>query len=444
MRPWVRRFKRIRWIFPVLFVVTGTIAVILYGRGYRPNFDTNSLKPTGLISLTSDPVGAQVFVNDVLKTATNNTVNIDPGWYAVKIVKEGFIPWEKKLRIQGEVVSKTDAFLFPSNPSLSPLTTTGIENPLLSPDGTKVAYIIPTKATDTTQSRKSGLWVYELVDRPLGLNRDPRLLGVNDPVHNFGTANLTWSPDSTQIMVDFGNTVRLYSTARTGDFQDVTSTTTFILRDWEDQKRLKDRQRLAAFKKEIIDVATSSARIISFSPDESKMLYEATASATLPQVITPPLIGTNPTEEKRTIEPGKFYIYDSREDKNFFVLSKNELPQPSPKENSNNQAPKYKQIQTSKIQNPNPSGNMVRQLADGISGTEVPVHWFPTNRHLVLTLPGKIDIMEYDRTNWVTIYAGPLVDGFLAIWPNTSRVIILTNLNPGVSSLPNLYTVNLR
>jgi len=72
------------------------------------------------------------------------------------------------------------------------------------------------------------------------------------------------------------------------------------------------------------------------------------------------------------------------------------------------------------------------------------IHWFPTNRHLVLTLPGKIDIMEYDRTNWVTVYAGPFVDGFIVPWPNGSRIIVMTNLNPGVSLLPNLYTVNLR
>ena len=79
-----------------------------------------------------------------------------------------------------------------------------------------------------------------------------------------------------------------------------------------------------------------------------------------------------------------------------------------------------------------------------ISGTPVPVYWFPTSRHLVLTLPGKIDIMEYDRTNWVTVYSGPFVDGFMAPWPGGSRIIIMTNLNPGVSAIPNLYTVNLR
>jgi hypothetical protein len=78
------------------------------------------------------------------------------------------------------------------------------------------------------------------------------------------------------------------------------------------------------------------------------------------------------------------------------------------------------------------------------SGSTLPVHWFPTSRHLLLTLNGKIDVMEYDRTNWITIYSGPFVDDFVAPWSNGSRIIILTNLNGDATTLPNLYTVNLR
>ena len=151
-------------------------------------------------------------------------------------------------------------------------------------------------------------------------------------------------------------------------------------------------------------MATSSARVIALSPDETKILYEATAAATIPQVIDPPLIGTNPTNENRTVIPGNVYVYDSKEDKNFLLLTKKEVP----------------------------------------SGAPSFIHWFPTSRHILLTLPGKIDVMEYDRTNWVTIYAGPFDKSFIAPWSNGSRIVILTNLNPGVSSLPNLYTVNLR
>src|SRR3989344_668009 len=319
MRRLRARLRQFPSPLPIIFIVVATIAVILYGRGYRIDFKQNKLKPTGLLSATSDPVGSEVFVNGILKTATNNTLNIDPGWYTVKIAKDGYIAWEKKLRVQGEVVAKTEAFLFPTSPSLSPLTNTGIENPVLSPDGTRIAYTIPLEHNTGLSSKKAGLWVYELVERPLGLNRDPKQVGISDPAFNFSQIKLTWSPDSSQILVDFGKTVRLYQINRPSDFQDVTSTYPTLLSDWEEEKITKEKQKLVAFKQGFIDVATASAKIIAFSPDETKVLYEATSSAALPQIITPPLIGTNPTEETRTITPGNIYVYDIKEDRNYLV-----------------------------------------------------------------------------------------------------------------------------
>jgi hypothetical protein len=380
-------------IVTICSIIAAAAVVIAYGRGYRLDFKKSSLKPTGLISATSDPVGAQVLVDGTLKTATNNSFNIDPGYYTIRITKESYIPWEKKIRVQGEVVSAITAFLFPTNPSLSPLTTLGIANPTLSPDGTKVAYVIPSPV------ERAGLWYYELSEGPLGRNRDPIQIDQNT-TFDFRKSTVTWSPDATQLLVENTARSRLYTLGKPNTFADVTITRKTLLADWDAAKIDTEKQKLAAFKPAIVNMATSSAKIISFSPDETKILYEATASATIPQVIVPSLIGTNSTTEDRGIKPGKLYIYDSKEDKNYFLLNKKE-----------------------------------------ISGA---IQWFPTSKHLLLTLKGKIDIMEYDRTNWVTIYSGPFVDDFVAPWSNGSRIIILTNLNGDALTLPNLYTVNLR
>lgn len=402
-----------------------SVAVIAYGRGYRLDLKKNSLKPTGIISATSDPIGAQVAVDGTLKTATNNSFAIDPGWYTITISKEGYISWQKKIRVQGEVVSRADAFLFPTNPSLTPLTTLGIAQPILSPDGSKIAYIIPVKQLDGTLTKKAGLWVYELAEGPLGRNHDPIQLGGIDSTFDVTAATIEWSPDSTQILADYSGTFRLYQVTRPGTFQDMGSATASMVNDWTDERQAKELEQLAAFKQPIVDIATTSAKIISFSPDETKILYEATASATIPQIINPPLIGTNPTTEERTIKPGTIYVYDSKEDKNYMVLDKTELP-------TEKVTPTAK---TKKTTTPAPAP---------ANGQTQNIHWFPTSKHLLLTLEGKIDIMEYDRTNWVTIYSGPFEDSFVAPWSNGSRIIIMTNLNPGVSTLPNLYTVNLR
>ncbi|MBU1327041.1 PEGA domain-containing protein [Patescibacteria group bacterium] len=407
----------------IIGVASGVIA---YGRGYRLDLRKNTLKTTGLVSATSDPVGSQVTINDILKTATNNSFTIDPGWYTVRMTKEGYIPWEKKIRVQGEVVIRIDAFLFPTNPSLSPLTTPGVTNPVLSPDGAKIAYVIPVKHLDGT-SKKAGLWVYALAEGSLGRNRDPIQIGATIPAFSFETTTISWSPDSTQLLVQTpSGTSRLYQATRLDTFTDISNSVAGLLADWQTERQQKERQKLDAFKQPIVDIATSSAVIVSFSPDETKILYEATASATIPRIISPPLIGTNATEEQRAIEPGTIYVYDAKEDKNYAVMKKTELPPPSPTPAKKASSQPKSAVLPSTLQ------------------SATALHWFPTSRHLVLTLPGKIDIMEYDRTNWTTVYSGPFEDGFIAPWPSGSRITVLTNLNPNATTLPNLYTVNLR
>ncbi len=391
--------KQLIPIVLVLLILSISFVIIAYGRGWRVDVQKRGVKPTGLISIKSQPSGAQVLVDGKVTTATDNAFNIDPGWYTVRIVKEGYTPWEKKVRVQGEVAIKIDTNLFPANPNLSPLTTTGVLNPTLSPDGTKVAYIIPTPsgALDGHLLKKAGLWTLELSESPLGRNRDPQQLALKDELLASPVVTLLWSPDSRELLVATESKAHLYTVGKPQVFTDVTATLPTLMSDWHTDRGTKEKQKLAGFPQDVVNMASSSAKILSFSPDETKILYEATGSATLPIIIKPPLIASNPTTEVRTIITGKLYVYDSKEDKNFFLFEKKVIPA-----------------------------------------------WFPTSNHLVLTQNNKIDIMEYDGTNRVTVYAGPFSDGFLAPWPSGNSMVILTNLNPGASTLPNLYTVNLR
>lgn len=369
--------------FTLSIILIASAILIAYGRGYRLNLNKpTELQPTGIVTATSDPVAAQVLVGGVLKTATNNSFNLAPDWYTVTIKKEGYQPWEKKLRVQGEVVTRADAYLFPTSPSLSPITTAGVGSPTVSPDGASIAFL-----------NTHGIYTLELADRPLGgRNRDPKL--VAERAFTRG-ATLTWSPDGTQILITEGTNSTLYDLSKTpAQIAAIHET-----RNWQKEKADRDRQKLFSFKQPFIDVATSSAKILAFSPDETKLLYEATGAATIPILTDPPILGANPTEETRDIAPGNLYVYDSREDKNYGI----------------EESKKKMQFQ-----------------------------WFPTSKHLLVTVPGKIDAMEYDRTNWVTLYSGPFDASFVTPWPTGGRLVILTNLNPGASTLPNLYTVNLR
>ncbi len=433
-----RATKQLIPIVLVLLILTISFTIIAYGRGWRVDIQKREVKPTGLISVKSQPSGAQVFVDGKLTTATDNAFNSDPGWFTLRIVKEGYVPWEKKIRIQGEIAIKIETVLFPTNPNLSPLTTTGVTLPTISPDGTKVAYIIPTPSgtLDPHVLKRSGLWSLELSESPLGRNRDPQQLTQVDELLTSPDVTLTWSTDSRQLLVATATLAHLYTIGKPQLYTDVTTSISSLMSDWSVDRITKVSQKLAGFPQDLVNIATSSANILSFSPDETKILYEATASGTIPIIIKPPLIGSNNTTESRTVTTGSIYIYDSKEDKNFLL---GECPKLiasclTEKSKSANQ-PKKAVVVTSSV--------LTEIEKFNHSVTKGPV-WLPTSNHLVLSQNGKIDIMEYDGTNRVTVYAGPLTDGLLTPWPSGNSLVILTNLNPGASTLPNLYSVNLR
>ena len=111
--------------------IIGVIA-ILYARGFRLRTDEQKLTigPTGLLVANSDPTGAQVFVDDELKTATDNSISLTPGAYVVSIKKDGFLAWNKTITIEKETVTQVDAFLVSAAPSLTALTFSGAVNPV--------------------------------------------------------------------------------------------------------------------------------------------------------------------------------------------------------------------------------------------------------------------------------------------------------------------------
>ncbi|OGG02585.1 hypothetical protein A2Z33_02240 [Candidatus Gottesmanbacteria bacterium RBG_16_52_11] len=420
----------------LVIILIASVSVISYGRGYRLNITQKAINPTGLIAATSDPTGAQVLIDGNLRTATNNTINVDPGWYTITIQKEGFQTWEKRLRVQGEVVTRADAYLFPTNPSLSTLSTNGIVNPVLSPDGTKLAYVIPESATSTASAnlvRRAGIWIFDLAERPLGLNRDARQI-VKNGIADFSDTVLTWSPDSEQILAAVAHPITksvsyyLLESGRLNESPRLVTDIAALVSDWEIMTAQRETELLTGMPGVLAETIKTNMQILSFAPDETKILYQASVSATLPDIIVPALIGSNSIEQQRKIENGSVYVYDIKEDRNYLIGTDSDLgliPEPTPT---------IARRQPAAV-SPVRFRTYVRPL---------PVQWLPTSRHLLLLTKERIEAMDYDATNRKTIYAGPFWDGFMVPWMNASRVLILTTLNPAAGTPPNLYAVNLR
>jgi len=383
-----------------LMVLVGAYFVIRLAQGYRPDISTKSLRPSGILVATSIPDGAQLYIDNRLKSATNTTINLTPDEYEVEIKKDGYTSWKKTLTIKKELVVKTDAYLFPTFPNLQSLTFTGAQKPLLSPDGQKVVFAVSESSID-----KNGLWVLDLGDRPFGLPRDPRKIIASAPgERDFALAELEWSPDSKQILATLTIGTRqenfLLETNQlnlANRLIDVTDQLTAIRADWEEEEQLRFKAQSAKLPPELLEILTSSVADIKFSLNETKILYTATASAQIPEELLPPFPSTSTQPENRSLEPGKIYIYDLKEDKNFYLMEKDET----------------------------------KKLA-----------WFPTSKHIFLVQEGKITIAEYDNTNWVDVYTGPFEDLYAYPFPAANRFLVLTAL--GEDTPPNLYAISLR
>ncbi|MFH2118360.1 MAG: PEGA domain-containing protein, partial [Candidatus Paceibacterota bacterium] len=127
-------------VFFVVMVLSAFVAIQYAKGGLRFTKNTGFQKETGLLNANSFPTGAEVYVDGELMTATDNTLYLSPGEYSVEIRKEGFSPWKKSLVIKKELVTQTNAQLFPTTPSLSPLTLSGATNITTSPDGQKIIF----------------------------------------------------------------------------------------------------------------------------------------------------------------------------------------------------------------------------------------------------------------------------------------------------------------
>lgn len=406
---------------------------VLYGKGYRfgSDFGKPKLQGTGLLVATSQPDGSQVFINGHLTTATNNTLNLPPDTYNIKIVKEGYFPWEKKIKVQKEVVSVTGALLFASAPKLESITEIGVSNPVIDPSGIKIAYTVASQS-----ARKNGVYVLDMASRPILTLQSASTQIVDDTENSFSQAKLTWSPDGKELLATITDSQEpesptIYLLKPSGfnqNPQDVTETIESILQVFEKEKENKEKSRIDGLNSKVKKIINESFNVLSWSVDETKILYTASSSANLPLVIDPPLIGTDSTPQERSIQKDSLYVYDIKEDKNYRIDIGKPVPSLS------------RDLKLSSEAGSRFAGEIVRQLADQASQ---PLSWLPDSRHLLFVANGKISIMEYDGANNTVIYAGHFIDNYAFPWPDGSKIVILTNLG-NTNIAPNLYTIGLK
>lgn len=403
----------------VIFILATSAVAIFYLRGFKIDTKKGGITRTGLLVIDSTPDGAQVFLDDRLTSATDTTIMyLTPKKYKLKLVKEGYTPWEKEIEIKADLTTEVTAVLFPATPELKPLSFSGVTNPLLSPDGQKIVFAVPPK--DTTNSSpeagsKTGLWVLNMAERPFGFGGGIRQIVKNTPELDFTKAKMAFSPDAKFLWVQLqlpGKTSPqsqrnyLLDTDKLNDtLTDVTATLASTLSSWQQEINLKQNARNQKLKKDLPDIASISSTLL------DQALKEATTSA----VIEPKLLNFWPDK-----------LIWSPDETKFFTLKGKTLKEG---------------ITVWRIRDTNP-------LKKTPANFDIPganqVLWYPDSEHLILVGDKEISIIEYEGTNKVTVYTGDFVNGFVFPWPNGASLVVLSNFNQAAGTLPNLYALKLR
>lgn len=266
-----------RFIITIItLIVIGMAAgvAIFLAKGYTFSPKEKRIVGTGILTVTSEPDAASVFIDGHLTTATNATISqLTPKTYSVKLTKEGFIPWEKQMTIKEGLVTELKVTLFPSLPTIYPLTFTGVANPQLSPDGAKLAFVV-------TSGKKAGVWVWTMVkNQPIAFARssEPRQIAGSLAI-DFSKATLRWSADSKQVLGTVGNNNYLLEVDRlNSEPRDITPLLDATLKSWEEDIKAKDSSRIENIKDVQIQKVASDSGYLRWSPDETKFMASSEA-----------------------------------------------------------------------------------------------------------------------------------------------------------------------
>jgi len=393
----MKYFYRIILFFGFLLIV---LLIIIYIRGYRINLQKKTVTATGIVAISSNPKAAKVYVNKELKGVTDLNLNLIPGEYYVEVKKEGYTSWQKKVKIKGELVVTLDALLFPINPYFSPLTNLGVKKAFpLDQTGKILLYI------EKNDLEKDGFYILNIDKQPISFFEPLKLIlkKNNLPYDNIDlkTISFDFSPDFKEAILNLKEKSYFISLEKENQSVfDITNSKEKLIDYWQKEKEKNTQKILETFKEDFVKIATESFKLISFSPDNSKVFYQAKKSLNLPIIIRPRLPSTNPTKEERMLKKDFLYVYDKKEDKNYEI------------------------------------GNWKMEKENSFM-------WYPDSKRLLVNEKGKISVFDYDGENKKVIYSGPYEKDFFLV-SSSGNLILLINFNPENNPEPDIYEVDIK
>lgn len=194
-----------------LAIVTSMVAVfcilapllILYARGYRYDFKKQEVHKVGMIMIAHDPVTATSTLEghppafDITAFGYERFIDLEAGTYEVKVERDGYHPWNKKLEVFPEIVTWARyVTLFRQDPELTDLVTLDeIQAVDFSPNREWLVVI----GTDAGEQKAV---FYSVKNNKLAREIPLRDLGLK-PGTKFQNQTIVFGPDSTQALLSW-------------------------------------------------------------------------------------------------------------------------------------------------------------------------------------------------------------------------------------------------
>lgn len=178
------------WTFIVFFLVAAPLSV-LYTAGFRYNTKNGSFVRTGVISVTSIPRNAEIFLNgeDTNKATPFVLKRVLPGKYDIELSRNGFHSWSGTTEVEsGQTAELQSVLLFKD---VDPVQHVIREAEILapSPDGRYVAFVI-------TEGGWEEIWMFDTE------SAQPRLIDRLTAAEQDEAVELLWSADGSRLIVN--------------------------------------------------------------------------------------------------------------------------------------------------------------------------------------------------------------------------------------------------
>ncbi|MBU4453128.1 PEGA domain-containing protein [Patescibacteria group bacterium] len=188
------------WIFVLIFFISAP-ALVLYTAGYRYSLSSGVVTRTGVLSITTNPRGAEIYLDgESTGIKSPDVINrVMPGTYTIELRKDGYRPWTGQVDIKsGQATTLQGIYLF-LDQDANLLFDKETSSLAVDPLGDTIAYTI-------IEGGWQELWMYQLEKNIHMLLNQTMDAGENE-------TQLTWSANGSYLSVydPTTSTVALYN-----------------------------------------------------------------------------------------------------------------------------------------------------------------------------------------------------------------------------------------